>query len=136
MRRGLPVVSAASDTNPDTKQRPLALCSRTVAEFTEAEHGGAAVPMKSSSPRPAIQQFILDCGELASCLDTLDTRANRPELLSAVVTGEAQYHALVERRQALSPSPLEEAWVDFMLDALRSRLGYLESRMGMARQGT
>lgn len=91
--------------------------------------------MQSPSPRPAIQQFILDCAELASSLDALDTQAGRAELLSAVVTGEAQYHALLERRQALSPSPLEEAWVDFMLDALRSRLGYLESRMGMARQG-
>ncbi|HEY6446994.1 MAG TPA: hypothetical protein VIY53_11075 [Acidobacteriaceae bacterium] len=91
--------------------------------------------MQSPSPRPAIQHFILDCAELASCLDALDTGAGRPELLGAVLTGEAQYHALLERRQSLSPSPLEEAWVDFMLDALRSQLGYLESRMGMARQG-
>lgn len=91
--------------------------------------------MQSPSPRPAIQQFILDCAELASCLDALDIQAGRQELLSAVLTGEAQYHALLERRQALSPLPLEEAWVDFMLDALRSRLAYLESRLGMARQG-
>jgi hypothetical protein len=55
-------------------------------------------------------------------------------LLSPILAGEAQYHALLERRQALSPSPLEEAWVDFMLDALRSRLRYLEKRMGMTRR--
>lgn len=91
--------------------------------------------MQSPSPRPVIQQFILDCADLASCLDALDTKAARAELLSAVLNGEAHYHVLLERRQGLSPSPLEEAWVDFMLDALRSRLSYLESRMGMARQG-
>lgn len=90
--------------------------------------------MQSPSPRPVIQQFILDCAELASSLDALDTQAARPELLSAVINGEGRFHALLERRRDLSPSPLEEAWVDFMLDALRSRLSYLESRIGMARQ--
>lgn len=91
--------------------------------------------MQSPSSLSAVQQFILDCAELASILDNLDPGGYRHELLSAVLHGQAEYHALLQRRQDLSPSDAETVWVDFMLDALLARLSYLEGRIGVRGPG-
>jgi len=91
--------------------------------------------MQFPSPLSAVQQFVLDCADLASSLDSLDTRDYRLYLHAAVLSGRAQYHALLTRRQDLSPSIVEEGWVDFMLDGLLARVSFLESRIGMRAQG-
>jgi hypothetical protein len=88
--------------------------------------------MQSAFPLAPIQQFILDCAEVASSLDSLDTGGHRLHLLASILSGHTQYHALLQRRQALSPSIVEEAWVDFMLDGLLTRLRFLESRVIMS----
>jgi hypothetical protein len=85
----------------------------------------------SSIPLAPFQQFILDCADLASSLDSLDTRDHRSCVLAAILSGRTQCHALMLRRQALSPSVVEEAWLDFMLDGLLTRLRFLESHVGM-----
>lgn len=88
--------------------------------------------MQSPSPLPPVQQFILDCAELASNLDSLDTGDQRAALLAGILSGQTEYHALLLRRNTLSPSSAEEAWVDFMIDCLVSRLKFLGSRAGIS----
>ncbi len=85
--------------------------------------------MQFPSSLSPVQQFVLDCADLASTLDSLDTRDYRLYLHAAVLTGRAQYDALLMRRLALSPSIVEEGWVDFMLDGLLARVRFLESRI-------
>jgi hypothetical protein len=80
---------------------------------------------------PPAQQFILDCVDLASSLDSLDPRDYRVYLIAAVLSSQTQYHSLLLRRQDLSPSSVEEAWIDFMLDGLLARLRSLKSRIGI-----
>ncbi|HTV14440.1 MAG TPA: hypothetical protein VME68_06980 [Acidobacteriaceae bacterium] len=48
----------------------------------------------------------------------------------AVLSGQTQYEALLQRRQTLSPTIVEGAWVDFILDGLLMRLRFLESQIG------
>jgi hypothetical protein len=86
-------------------------------------------------PLSPVQQFILDCAELASTLDSLDTRDPRPHLRAVVLTCRAQYHVLLLRRQDLSPSIVEDGWLGFMLDSLLSRVRFLESRIGIHAPG-
>jgi hypothetical protein len=76
-----------------------------------------------------VQQFIFDCADLASNLDSLDRRDHRSYLLAAILSGKTQYHALALRRQDLSPSIVEEAWVDFLLEGLQTRLKFLETQV-------
>lgn len=81
---------------------------------------------------PPVHQFILDCLDLASSLDSLDTRDYRLYLIATVLSSQTQYRALLLRRQALSPSVAEQAWVDFLLDALLTQLKSLKSRIGIS----
>jgi hypothetical protein len=92
--------------------------------------------MPSPFPLPPVQQLILDCAELASSLDSVDTRDHRPRVLAAVLSSRAQFNALLVRRQILSTSLVEESWVDFMFDSLRARLRSVESRIGLSAPGT
>lgn len=87
--------------------------------------------MLSLAPLPPVQQFIRDCVDLASSLDSLDTRDYRLYLIASVLTSQTEYHALLLRRKALSPSVVEAAWVDFMLEGLLTRLSSLKSRIGI-----
>lgn len=88
--------------------------------------------MHSLSPLAPVQQFILDCVDLASSLDSLDIRDYRLYVIATVLSSQTQYHALLLRRQDLSPSSAEEAWIDFMLDSLLARLRSLKSRIGIS----
>jgi hypothetical protein len=105
-----------------------------VAPFTEAGLPGGAVITHSRSPFPPAQQFILDCAELASTLDSLDPRGHRFYVVATLLSSRAQYHALLLRREELSPSAIEEKWIDFMLDALLARLTILEGRIQIGTQ--
>lgn len=87
--------------------------------------------MNSLSLSP-VHQFILDCLDLASTLDSLDIRDYRLYLIATVLSSQTEYRALLLRRQALSPSVVEEAWVDFLLDALLTQLRSLKSRIGIS----
>lgn len=87
--------------------------------------------MNSLSPLPPVEQFILDCVDLTSSLDSLDIRDYSLYVIATVLSTQTQYHALLLRRQNLSPSIAEEAWIDFMLDSLRARLRSLKSRIGI-----
>lgn len=87
--------------------------------------------MHSQSPFPPVQQFILDCVDLASSLDTLDTRDYRLYVIATVLSSQIQFHSLLIRRESLSLSPDEEAWVDFMLDSLLARFRSLKNRIGI-----
>lgn len=87
--------------------------------------------MNSLSLSP-VHQFILDCLDLASTLDSLDIRDYRLYLIATVLSSQTEYRALLLRRQALSPSFVEEAWVDFLLDALLTQLRSLKSRIGIS----
>jgi hypothetical protein len=101
-----------------------------VIYFIETElPGGVAVTTGSSFPLAPFQQFILDCADLASSLDSLNTQGLRSYLLAALFSGKTQYRALLLRREALSPSVVEAAWVDFMLEGLLARLRFLESHV-------
>ncbi|HTV13370.1 MAG TPA: hypothetical protein VME68_01570 [Acidobacteriaceae bacterium] len=83
--------------------------------------------MEYPSSLPPFQQFILDCADLASKLDDLDLHNPCLNVPAVIADGWAQKDALLHRRQALSTSLIEEAWVEFMLDGLRARLTFLES---------
>jgi len=83
--------------------------------------------MEYPSALPPFQQFILDCADLASSLDDLDLQDHRLNFFSVITEGWKGHDALLARRQRLSPSVIEEAWVDFMLDGLRARLTFLEN---------
>jgi len=85
---------------------------------------------QSPVPLPPTQQFIFDCADLASSLDSLHTRNHCSYLPDAVLSGQTQYEALLQRRQTLSPTIVEGAWVDFILDGLLMRLRFLESQIG------
>ena len=87
--------------------------------------------MHSLSPLSPIQQLILDCVDLASSLDSLDTRDYSLYVIATVLSSQTQFEAISRRRQALSPSGVEEAWIDFMLDGLLVRLKNLKSRIGI-----
>jgi hypothetical protein len=91
--------------------------------------------VQSRIPDPEVQQFIFDCAELASRLDSLDIRSHRVHLNAALLSGRAQYDALLLRRQVLCPSIDQEGWIGFMLDGLRARLKFLEGRVGMNENG-
>lgn len=86
------------------------------------------------SPLSPVQQFILDCADVASTLDALHTR-NHHRLHAALLSGRVEYQSLVQRREDLSPSTNEEAWVGLMLDGLLARLRFLESRLAMNAPG-
>ncbi|HTV53335.1 MAG TPA: hypothetical protein VMI06_00295 [Terriglobia bacterium] len=86
--------------------------------------------MQSPSPFLPVQQFILDCADLASSLDSLEMRDHRGYLLAAILSGRTRYDALLLRRQHLSPSSVEEGWLEFMLDGLLARVRFLESHIG------
>lgn len=88
--------------------------------------------MQSPSPLPPVQQFILDCAELASSLDSLDTHDHYSDVVAGVLNAQTQLDALLLRRHALSSSSDEEVWVEFMVDCLRARLRFLGGRVGMA----
>ncbi|HSY01819.1 MAG TPA: hypothetical protein VK819_06675 [Acidobacteriaceae bacterium] len=90
--------------------------------------------MQSRSPFPPAQQFILDCAELASTLDSLDPGGHRFYVVATLLSSRAQYHALLLRREELSPSVVEERWMEFMLDALLARLTILEGRIQIGTQ--
>ncbi|HLJ79691.1 MAG TPA: hypothetical protein VKT75_19900 [Acidobacteriaceae bacterium] len=87
--------------------------------------------MDSLSPLAPVQQFIMDCVDLASSLDSLDPRDYSLYVIATVLSSQTQYHALLLRRQGLSPSSAEEAWIDFMLDSLLARLSSLKRRIGI-----
>ena len=87
--------------------------------------------MHCLSSLPPVQQFILDCVDLASSLDSLDRRDYRVYLIAAVLSSQTQYHSLLLRRRDLSPSTTEEAWIEFLLDGLLARLRSLKSRIGI-----
>lgn len=73
----------------------------------------------------------MDCVDLASSLDSLDPRDYSLYVIATVLSSQTQYHALLLRRQGLSPSSAEEAWIDFMLDSLLARLSSLKRRIGI-----
>ena len=87
--------------------------------------------MPSPFPLSSVQQFILECAELASSLDSLDTQEHQDDVRDAVLNGQASCQALLLRRHALTTSADEEAWVDFMIDCLLSRLRFLGRRVGI-----
>jgi hypothetical protein len=89
--------------------------------------------MNATAANPEVQQFILDCADLASSLDSLDIRENRHDMPDAVLSGNARYSSLLTRRKSLWATASEQAWLDFTLEGLRARLKFLESRTGNVR---
>ena len=87
--------------------------------------------MQLQSVLSPVEQFILDCADLASALDNLDLRADNPgSLTAAAMQGRYRFDALLLQRQSrLSPTVVEAGWIDFMLDNVRSRLQFVESRV-------
>lgn len=92
--------------------------------------------MKKTAIQAEIQQFILDCAEMASSLDSLDLRENRHELPDAILIGKARYSSLLTRRKTLWATAAEQVWLDFMLDGLLARLKFLENRVWAADKST
>jgi hypothetical protein len=89
--------------------------------------------MNATAAHPEVQQFILDCADLASSLDSLDIRENRHDMPEAVQSGNARYSSLLTRRKALWATASEQVWLDFALEGLRARLKFLERRTGNVR---
>jgi hypothetical protein len=77
-----------------------------------------------------VEEFILDCADLASSLDSLNLGDDPLNLMAAADIGRVHYESLqLQRQQDLSPSIVEEGWVDFMLDNVRARLEFIEARV-------
>lgn len=87
--------------------------------------------MHSQCVLSPIEKFILDCADLACALDNLDLHQENPEtLMAAAILARGQFEALLlQRRSGLSPTVVEAGWVDFMLDNVRSRLDFVDSRL-------
>jgi hypothetical protein len=84
--------------------------------------------MESEIATFAVNQFILECGELARRLDSVNTRDGQSAMSSTVEKGRDDYDQLLRTRDALPTTSIDAPFLQLILDGLLARLQFLERR--------
>ena len=82
----------------------------------------------STQPAP-VKQFILDATDIAVRLDGVSTRHDKATFALTLQRGQADYEALLKRRESLPLLPEDAAIVDFLLDGIQARLKFMGKRI-------
>jgi hypothetical protein len=73
-----------------------------------------------------VNQFIIDCGELARELDSVGVRDGRDAIHSTLAKCRIDYLKLLQKRDEMFMTPCELPIIQMMLDGLLARLSFLE----------